>query len=216
MVTTAVHDRSSPRHTPWRQSLTAANTCAAVRRCFGRRLVPAGPPVEERKGGREGRERPGPPRIWVVPDPASRVAHARCLCPDYPDKRGPERVQIGAQLLTQIQFTIAPAVVLVIEPPRCRTVGSRTDGRSPLHTAAASPAETVRRCTRCPVDDAARRLVWEPASDGESSCAPVHQRTVTSTGDDSRAPGESTSLSFSGRSLSDAGHGWRASRGHPE
>src|SRR5580765_121361 len=47
------------------ETLTAADTCAAVRVCVGRRLVPARPPAEERMGGGEGRERPGLPRIWV-------------------------------------------------------------------------------------------------------------------------------------------------------
>ena len=114
-MTTAVHVRSSTRHTPWLRSLAAADTCADVRVCVGRRLVPAGPPAEEKKGGGEGRERPGLPRIWVGTGPASRVAHAPCQRPDRPDKRGPDRVQIGAQFRAQIQVTIAPAVVLAIE-----------------------------------------------------------------------------------------------------
>jgi hypothetical protein len=75
-VTTAGQGRSSPHCTPWLRSLTAADTCADVRVFVGRRLVPAGPPAEERMGGGEGRERPGLPRIWVGTGPASRVAHA--------------------------------------------------------------------------------------------------------------------------------------------
>ena len=143
-----VHGRSSPRRTPWLRSLIAADTCADVRVFVGRRLLPAGPPAEERMGGGEGRERPGLPRIWVGTGPASRVAHAPCQCPDRPDKRGPDRVQIRTRLRAQIQITIAPAVVLAIELARCRTVGSRTDGRSPVHTEAARPAETGRRLCR--------------------------------------------------------------------
>ena len=61
-----------------------------------------------------------------VSDPASRASgsvRARragsltppCQCPDCPDKRGPDRVQIRTRLRAQIQITIAPAVVLVIE-----------------------------------------------------------------------------------------------------
>jgi hypothetical protein len=110
--------------TPWLRSLIAADTCADVRVIVGRRLLPAGPPAEERMGGGEGRERPGLPRIWVGTGPASRVAHAPCQCPDRPDKRGPDRVQIRTRLRAQIQITIAPVFVLVIELRQCRTVGS--------------------------------------------------------------------------------------------
>jgi hypothetical protein len=136
MMMTEVHARSSPHRTPSLRSLIAADTCADVRVFVGRRLLPTGPPAEERKEGREGRERPGLPRIWVGTGPASRVAHAPCQCPDRPDKRGPDRVQIRTRLRAQIQITIAPAVVLAIELPRCRTVGSRTNGRSPVHAEA--------------------------------------------------------------------------------
>jgi hypothetical protein len=132
MMTTSVHGRSSPHRTPWLRSLSAADTCADVRVFVGRRLLPAGPPAEEKMGGGEGRERPGLPRIWVGTGPASRVAHAPCQCQDCPDKRGPDRVQFHAP----IELTIAPAVVLAIELPRCRTVGSRTNGRSPVHAEA--------------------------------------------------------------------------------
>jgi hypothetical protein len=140
------HSRPSPHRTPWLRSLTAADTCADVRVFVGRRLVPAGPPTGERMGGRKGRERPGLPRpglprIWVGTGPASRVAHAPSQRPDRPDKRGPDCGQIGAEFRAKIdvviEVMIAPAVVLVIELPRCRTVGSRTDGRSPVHTEAA-------------------------------------------------------------------------------
>jgi hypothetical protein len=113
-VTTAGQGRSSPHCTPWLRSLTAADTCADVRVFVGRRLVPAGPPAEERMGGGEGRERPGLPRIWVGTGPASRVAHAPCRCPDRPEKRGPDRAQIGAQFREQMQVTIALAVALAI------------------------------------------------------------------------------------------------------
>lgn len=65
-------------------------------------------------GGGEGRERPGLPRIWVGTSPASRVAHAPCPCPDRPEKRGPDRVQIGVQFHAQIEVTIALAVPLAI------------------------------------------------------------------------------------------------------
>jgi hypothetical protein len=85
MLTTTGHGRSSPHRTPWLRSFTAADTCADVRVFVGRRLLPAGPPVEERMGGSEGRERPGFPRIWVGTGPASRVAHAPCQRPDRPD-----------------------------------------------------------------------------------------------------------------------------------
>ena len=81
---------------------------------IGRRLLPAGPPAEERMGGREGRERPGLPHIWVGTGPASRVAHAPCPCPDRPEKRGPDRAQIGAQFRGQMHVTIALAVALAI------------------------------------------------------------------------------------------------------
>ena len=100
-----VHGRSSPHRTPWLRSLIAADTCADVRVFVGRRLLPAGPPAEEREEGREGRERPGLPRIWVVAGPASRVAHAPCRCPDRPDKRGPNCVEIGAEFRAQIELT---------------------------------------------------------------------------------------------------------------
>ena len=103
MVTTTGHGRPSPHRTHWLRSLTAADTCAAVRVCVGRRLVPAGPPAEERKGGREGRERPGLPRIWVGTGPASRVAHAPYQRPDRPDKRGPDRVQDPVQFHAQFR-----------------------------------------------------------------------------------------------------------------
>ena len=63
MVTTTGHGRSSPHRPRWLQSLTAADTCADVRVFVGRRLLPAGPPAEERMGGREG-----------VSDPASRAS----------------------------------------------------------------------------------------------------------------------------------------------
>jgi hypothetical protein len=109
-----VHARSSPHRTPWLRSLTAADTCADVRVFVGRRLLPAGPPAEDEDGGGEGRERPGLPRIWVGTGPASRVAHAPCLRLDRPDKRGPDRVQIGAQSRAQIQVSIARAVVPAI------------------------------------------------------------------------------------------------------
>ena len=179
---TAVHGRSSPHRTPWLRSLTAADTCADVRVFVGRRLLPAGPPAEERMGGGEGRERPGLPRIWVGTGPASRVAHAPCQCPDRPDKRGPDRVQIRTRLRAQIQITIAPAVVLAIELPRCRTVGSRTDGRSPVHTEAARPAETGRRPAARRVHHAARRLVRQHPPDRPTSAPAVHQRTVSTSG----------------------------------
>jgi hypothetical protein len=117
MMTTAVHRRSSTRDTHWFRSPTAADTCAGVDVSVGRRLVPAGPPSGDGKGGREGRERPGLPRIWVDTGPASRVAHTPCQCSDRPDKRGPDRVQIRTRLRAQIQITIAQAVVLVIELP---------------------------------------------------------------------------------------------------
>ena len=65
MMMAEVHGRSSPHCTPWLRSLIAADTCADVRVFVGRRLLPAGPPAEERMGGGEGRERPGLPRIWV-------------------------------------------------------------------------------------------------------------------------------------------------------
>ena len=117
MMVAEVHGRSSPHRTPWLRSLIAADTCADVRVFVGRRLLPAGPPAEERMGGREGRERPGLPRIWVGTGPASRVAHAPCQRSDCPDTRGPDRVQIGAQFHAQIQVTMVPAVVLVIELP---------------------------------------------------------------------------------------------------
>jgi hypothetical protein len=70
-----------------------------------------------RRGWEEerGRERPGLPRIWVGTGPASRVAHAPCRCPDRPEKRGPDRAQIGAQFREQMQVTIALAVALSIE-----------------------------------------------------------------------------------------------------
>ena len=181
-MTTAVHGRSSPHRTPWLRSLIAADTCADVRVFVGRRLLPAGPPAEERMGGGEGRERPGLPRIWVGTGPASRVAHAPCQCPDRPDKRGPDRVQIRTRLRAQIQITIAPAVVLAIELPRCRTVGSRTDGRSPVHTEAARPAETGRRPAARRVHDAARRLVRQHPPDRPTSAPAVHQRTVSTSG----------------------------------
>lgn len=118
-----VHGRSSSHRTPWLRSLMAADTCGDVRVFVGRRLVPAGPPAEERKGGGGGRERPGLPPIWVGTGPASRVAHAPCQCPDRPDKCGPDGVRIGAEFRAQIQVTIAPAVVLAINLVRCRTVG---------------------------------------------------------------------------------------------
>jgi len=111
MVTTAVHGRSSPGHMPWLRTLTAGDTCAAVRVCIGRRLVPAGPPTEDRKEGREGRERPGLPRAWAVPGPASRVAHAPCLWSDCPDKRGPHPYPLRSPFRCQICVTIAPAAV---------------------------------------------------------------------------------------------------------
>ena len=111
IVTTTGHGRSPPHRNP---SLAAADTCADVPVSIGRRLLPAGPPAEERMRGREGRERPGLPRIWVGTGPASRVAHAPCQCPDRPDKRGPDRVQIRTRLRAQIQITIAPAVALAI------------------------------------------------------------------------------------------------------
>jgi hypothetical protein len=114
-----VHARSSPHRTPLLRSLIAADTCADVRVFVGRRLLPAGPPAEEREEGREGRERPGLPRIWVVAGPASRVAHAPCRCPDRPDKRGPNCVEIGAEFRAQIdvviKVAIAPTVLHVIE-----------------------------------------------------------------------------------------------------
>ncbi len=177
-----VHGRSSPHRTPWLRSLIAADTCADVRVFVGRRLLPAGPPAEERMGGGEGRERPGLPRIWVGTGPASRVAHAPCQCPDRPDKRGPDRVQIRTRLRAQIQITIAPAVVLAIELPRCRTVGSRTDGRSPVHTEAARPAETGRRPAARRVHHAARRLVRQHPPDRPTSAPAIHQRTVSTSG----------------------------------
>jgi hypothetical protein len=117
MMMAEVHSRSSSHRTPWLRSLIATNTCADVRVFVGRRLLPAGPPAEDRKGGREGRERPGLPRIWVGAGPASRVAHAPCQRSDRPEKRGPDRVQIRTRLRAQIQVMIAPAVLLVIEPP---------------------------------------------------------------------------------------------------
>jgi hypothetical protein len=95
-----------------------ADACADVRVFVGRRLLPTRPPAQERMGGGKGRERPGHPRIWVGTGPASRVAHAPCQCPDRPDKRGPDRVQIPSRLRAQIEITIAPAVVLVIELPQ--------------------------------------------------------------------------------------------------
>src|SRR5687767_13603323 len=165
VATTARRGRSSPRLTHWSRSYRAAGTCAVVRVSVGRRLLPAGPPAEEEKEGREGRERPGLPRIWVGTGPASRVAHAPCQRPDRPDKRGQDRVQIRTRLRAQIQIMIAPAVVLVIELPRCLTVGSRTDGRSPVHTEAARAAETVRRSAGRRVHDQARRLVWQHTPD---------------------------------------------------
>ena len=109
-----VHARSSPHRTPLLRSLIAADTCADVRVFVGRRLLPAGPPAEERMGGGVGRERPGLPRIWVGSGPASRVAHAPCQCPDRPDKRGPDQVLIRTQLCAQIQVSIARAVVPAI------------------------------------------------------------------------------------------------------
>ncbi len=54
MMTAEVHGRSSPHRTPWLRSLIAADTCADVRVFVGRRLLPAGPPAEERMGGRRG------------------------------------------------------------------------------------------------------------------------------------------------------------------
>ena len=76
-----------------------------------------GRPLKRRMGGREGRERPDLPRIWVGAGPASRVAHAPCHRPDRPDKRGPDRVQFRTRLRAQIQITIAPAIVRAIELP---------------------------------------------------------------------------------------------------
>ena len=114
MMMTDVHVRSSPHRTPWLQSLIAADTCADVRVFVGRRLLPAGPPAEEREEGREKRERPGLTRIWVGLRPASRVAHAPCQRPDHPEKRGPDRAQIGAQFREQMHVTIALAVALAI------------------------------------------------------------------------------------------------------
>ena len=191
MVTTTGHGRSSPHRTPWLRSLTAADTCADVRVFVGRRLLPAGPPAEERMEGREGRERPGLPRIWVGTGPASRVAHAPCQCPDRPDKRGPDRVQIRTRLRAQIQITIAPAVVLAIKLARCRTVGSRTDGRSPVHTEAARPAETGRRLAARRVHHAARRLVRQHPPDRPTSAPAIHQRTVSTSGRHFRSPNRS-------------------------
>ena len=149
-----VHGRSSRHRTPWLRSLIAADTCADVRVFVGRRLLPAGPPAEERMGGGEGRERPGLPRIWVDTGPASRVAHAPCQRPDCPDERGPDRVQIGAQFRAQIQVMNPVGHRARDQVARCRTVGSPTDGRSPVHTEAACPAETGRRPAARRVHDA--------------------------------------------------------------
>ena len=214
MMMAEVHGRSSPRRTPWLRSLIAADTCADVRVFVGRRLLPAGPPAEERKGGGEGRERPGLPRIWVGTGPASRVAHAPCQCPDRPDKRGPDRVQIRTQLRAQIQITIAPAVVLAIELPRCRTVGSRTDGRSPVHTEAARPAETGRRLAARRVHDAARRLVRQHPADRPTSASAFHQRTVSTSGRHSDPRSEAPGHGVSGCGVRKAVHRRRRRRGH--
>ena len=65
---------------------------------------------------------------------------------------------------------------------RCRTVGSRTDGRSPVHTEAARPAETGRRPAARRVHDAARRLVRQHPPDRPTSAPAVHQRTVSTSG----------------------------------
>ena len=54
MMMAEVHGQSSPHRTPWLRSLIAADTCADVRVFVGRRLLPAGPPAEERMGGRRG------------------------------------------------------------------------------------------------------------------------------------------------------------------
>ena len=86
------------------------------------------------------------------------------------------------ELRAQIQITIAPAVVLAIELARCRTVGSRTDGRSPVHTEAARPAETGRRPAARRVHHAARRLVRQHPPDRPTSAPAVHQRTVSTSG----------------------------------
>jgi len=88
--------------------------CANAHVEIGRRLVPAGPPTERGIGDGEGRERPGLPRIWVGTGPASRVAHAPCPCPDRPEKRGPDRAQIGGQVRERIHVTIALTVALAI------------------------------------------------------------------------------------------------------
>ena len=49
--------------------------------------------------------------IWLVHGPASRVAHAPCRCPDRPDKRGPDRVQIRPGFVRRSEVTIVPAIV---------------------------------------------------------------------------------------------------------
>ena len=178
MMMVEVHGRSSPHRTPWLRSLIAADTCADVRVFVGRRLLRPGRPLK--RGWEEERG---------VSDPASRAsgpAQARragsltppCQCPDRPDKRGPDRVQIRTWLRARIQITLAPAVVLVIELPRCRTVGSRTDGRSPVYAEAARSIETGRRLAARRVHDPAWRLVWQRSPDRPASAPAVHQRTV--------------------------------------
>jgi hypothetical protein len=134
LVTTAAPLSIVTARAPSRRSLTVADTCAGILVCIGRRLVPAGPLVEDMDGGREGRERPGLPRIWVVTGLASRVAHARCQRPNRPDNRGPDPVQICAQFRAQTQGAIRAGHVPTIRLRGYRTVGQRTDGRSPVHT----------------------------------------------------------------------------------
>jgi hypothetical protein len=99
------------------RSLPSAGTCADVRVWIGRRSVPAGPPDGDGDGGREGRERPGLPRIWVGPGPASRVAHAPC------------RWQFVRTNAARIESRSAPSFCARASSRSCRPTCSRSNSR---------------------------------------------------------------------------------------
>jgi hypothetical protein len=104
-----------------------------------------------------------------------------CQCPGCPDKCGQDAFGPPTCSCTD-PGPIMPAAVFAIETPRCRTVASRTDGRSPVHAEAARPAETNVPLAGCRIHHATRRLVRQPPPDRPPSASVIHQRTVTTSG----------------------------------
>ena len=174
--------------------------------------------------------RPGRPQKqgvgleWGVSDPASRASRS-----SRTRRAGSLTPRVGGQFVRTNAARMRPdrrpvscadprhdrvGVVLAIKLPRCRTVGSRTDGRSTVHTEAARPAETGRRLADRRVHDAAWRLVRQHLADRSAPALAIHQRAVSTSGRHSYQRGKTARHSVSGCGVRGDGQRWCHRRGH--